>query len=590
MVRDLTDISGPSEAELEKTLASLRQDSEVAHVLLGLSAALAQVQSVEETLNLTVRMVPELLGADRGFAAGLDAVSGSFRLDALAGYDREHEKLMHELADASELPLLAAALSEHEPILIPDAAADPRIDNEAAARRKIGAYIGIPLTRWGEDFGGLGIEYAVARHFGPKDVALARGIARQVGVALANARQFNLLQGLRAFGLRVGSKLRLAAVIDEISEGAKELLGGDGAALYFLDSSNSSLVAAAGQRSEFPLAEHLARIDLGSPPWDRLAQHKNVSTMIGPTGGEMPLSVAAMAAPIPGSGAALLGAVVVFYSRSITFRPEDAEALNVLAAQSAMAIENAHRFERQRRVARSLQEGLLSTDTPSIPGAEFGAVYEPAGGEADIGGDFFDVFDLPEGKFAIVVGDVSGKGAEAAAQTAMAKYMLRAFAIRNSTPSSVLFHLNNAMERDLAEDRFATLLYAVLDPETSTFSMSRGGHPAPLVYRKASQTVDVFETPGGILGAFRDQQFEQATFVVGEGDVVVAFTDGLVEARRGDELFGRDRVIESLIKRAAEGKPPSALAAAIYEDAKEFGTVTDDTVVFSIGCGFSRPE
>jgi GAF domain-containing protein len=588
MVRDLTDISGPSEAELEKTLSSLRQDSEVAHVLLGLSAALAQVQSVEETLNLTVRMVPELLGADRGFAAGLDTVSGNFRIDALAGYDREHEKLMYELAEASELPLLAAALSEHEPILIPDSSTDSRIDNEAAARRHIGAYIGIPLTRWGEDFGGLGIEYATARHFGPKDIALARGIARQVGVALANARQFNLLQGLRAFGLRVGSKLRLAAVIDEIAEGAKELLGGDGAALYFLDSSSSSLVAAAGQRSEFPLAENLARIDLGSPPWDKLAQHKNVSTMIGPTGGEMPLSVAAMAAPIPGSGSTLLGAVVVFYSRSITFRPEDAEALNVLAAQSAMAIENAHRFERQRRVARSLQEGLLSTDTPSIRGAEFGAVYEPAGGEADIGGDFFDVFDLPEGKFAIVVGDVSGKGAEAAAQTAMAKYMLRAFAIRNSTPSSVLFHLNNAMERDLAEDRFATLLYVVLDPETSTFSVSRGGHPPPLVYRKETQTVDVIETPGGILGAFRDQQFEQATFVVGDGDVVLAFTDGLVEARRGDELFGRDRVIESLIKRAAEGKPPSAIAAAIYEDAKAFGSVTDDTVVFSIGCGLPQ--
>ena len=583
MVRELTDVAGASEEELEKTLASLRQDSEVAHVLLGLSAALAQVQSVEETLRLTVRMVPELLGADRGYAAGLDAVSGKFRIDALLGYDREHEKLMFELAEGSNLPLLAAALSEHEPILIPDAGADARMPVEEAARRDLGAYIGIPLTRWGEDFGGLGIEYAAPRNFGAKDVALARGIARQVGVALANARQFNLLQGLRSFGLRVGSKLRLSAVIDEIAEGARELLGGDGAAVYFLDSSDSSLVAAAGQRTEFPLAEHLARIDLGAPPWDLLAQHKNVNTVIGPAGGGAPLSVAAMAAPIPGSGASLLGAVVVFYSRSITFRPEDAEALSVLAAQAAMAIENAHRFERQRRVARSLQEGLLSADMPSIPGVDYGAVYEPAGGEADIGGDFFDVFDLPENRYAIVVGDVSGKGAEAAAQTAMAKYMLRAFAIRNATPSSVLFHLNNAMERDLAEDRFATLLYGVFDPETRTFAVSRAGHPPPLVYRAATQTVDVFETPGAILGAFRDQQFEQATFTMADGDVMIAFTDGLVEARRADELFGKDRVIESLIRHAAEGLSPSAIATRIYEDAQEFGTVTDDTVVFSIG-------
>jgi GAF domain-containing protein len=586
MIKDLADISSPSEAELERTLSSLRRDSEVAHVLLGLSAALAQVQSVEETLSLTVTMVPELLGADRGYAAGFDSISGRFRIDALAGFDPAHEQLMYTLAEKADLPLLQAALEGGEPILIADASADDRIDAAAADRRKLGGYIGIPLTRWGEDFGGVGIEFDSPRRFGPKDIALARGIARQVGVALANARQFNLLQSLRAFGLRVGSKLRLSAVIDEIAQGAKELLGGDAAAVYFLDSSSRSLVAAAGHQSAFPLSENLARVDLATPPWNELAQHKTVSTTVAPAGPAAP-AAAVVAAPIPGTGASLLGAVAVFYNRSVTFRPEDAEALNVLAAQAAMAIENAHRFERQRRMARSLQEGLLSTEMPDIAECDFGAVYEAAGGEADIGGDFFDVFDLPEGRFAIVVGDVSGKGAEAAAQTAMAKYMLRAFAIRNSTPSSVLFHLNNAMERDLAEDRFATLVYGVLDPATREVAISRAGHPAPLVYRRATQTVDVFETPGGLLGVFPDQQFEQVTTTLGDGDVLMAFTDGLIEARRGDELFERERVMESLIGHASGGKPPSAIAQAVYDDAKEFGTVTDDTVVFAIGCGFT---
>jgi GAF domain-containing protein len=589
MIKDLADISsrsGPSAEELERTLDSLRQDSEVAHVLLGLSAALAQVQSIEETLELSVTMVPELLGADRGFAAGFDAVSRRFRMDALAGFDPEQEKLLREMADAGNLPLLEAALADHEVVLVSDAADDERIDPADAARRKLGACVGIPLTRWGADFGALGIEFETARRFGPKDVALVRGIARQVGVALANARQFNLLQSLRVFGLRVGSKLRLAAVIDEIATGAKELLGGDGAAVYFLDSSSRSLVAAAGHQAAFPLSEQLARVDLSTPPWDELAQHKTVSTTVPTPGGAGPMA-AAVAAPIPGSGGTLLGAVAVLYSRTITFRPEDAEALNVLAAQAAMAIENAHRFERQRRMARSLQEGLLSTEVPDIPECDFGAVYEAAGGEADIGGDFFDLFDLPEGKFALVVGDVSGKGAEAAAQTAMAKYMLRAFAIRNPTPSSVLFHLNNAMERDLAEDRFATVVYGVLDPETRELTISRGGHPAPLVYRRATQTVDVVETPGGLLGVFPDQQFESTTLQLADGDVLLAFTDGLVEARRDDELFERERVIQSLISHAANGKPPSSIAQAVYEDAQEFGTVTDDTVVFAIGCGFA---
>ncbi|MDQ3878919.1 MAG: SpoIIE family protein phosphatase, partial [Actinomycetota bacterium] len=171
------------------------------------------------------------------------------------------------------------------------------------------------------------------------------------------------------------------------------------------------------------------------------------------------------------------------FSRPLTADAEEIEALAVLAGQGAMAIENARRFERQRAVARSLQKGLLLTETPKLEGIEIGALYEAAAGEADVGGDFYDVFELTDGTYALVVGDVSGKGAAAAAQTAMAKYMLRAFATRNPTPSSVLFHLNNALVQSFEEDRFTTIVYAVLDAATGQVVLARGGHPPPLIYR-----------------------------------------------------------------------------------------------------------
>ncbi|HVL64550.1 MAG TPA: PP2C family protein-serine/threonine phosphatase, partial [Actinomycetota bacterium] len=206
-------------------------------------------------------------------------------------------------------------------------------------------------------------------------------------------------------------------------------------------------------------------------------------------------------------------------------------------------------------------------------------VYEPASHDAEIGGDFFDVFDLGEGIVGIVVGDVSGKGAEAAAQTAQAKYMLRAFAIRNASPASVLYHLNNALVHGFAEDRFATCMFGVFDTNSSTGQIALAGHPPPLVFRRDG-TVETFELPGTILGMFEDQQFEQTSFHLDQGDVFVAYTDGLTEARRDKELYGIERVSRQLARCA--GDPSCDVARTLYEDAQSFGEVTDDTVVFAL--------
>jgi sigma-B regulation protein RsbU (phosphoserine phosphatase) len=220
---------------------------------------------------------------------------------------------------------------------------------------------------------------------------------------------------------------------------------------------------------------------------------------------------------------------------------------------------------------------------PSVKGFTVGTVYEPADAEADVGGDFYDVIDLPDGKVGIVVGDVSGKGAEAAAQTAMVKYMLRAFAIRNAAPGSVLFHLNNALARDLAEDRFITVVYGTFDPKARALSLSVAGHPPPLVYRRDGGAVEVIHPSGSILGAFEDQNFESESIEMQPGDLFLAYTDGLTEARHGDELYGTGRVVESL-KKHAPNATAGVIARRVYEDAREFGRVTDDTVVFTFGC------
>jgi GAF domain-containing protein len=575
----------PRVRELERSLESLREDSEIAHVLLGLSAALAEVRTIEETLEKAVRVVRDIFEADRCYAVGIDELKGGFEMSAHCGFGAGHPEAIESLSALDQgLPLMVEALSTRTPVLIGDVAMDARIPTQEASRRRLHAYIGIPLLRWGQDFGGLAVEFEQPQVFTSKEVALARGVARQVGVALANARRFHLLQSLRGIGLSVGSKLRVAEVSKEVAAGARKLLNGDAGALYFLDAAGNALLASAIDGITPGGFDRVASIALDDPPWSELLGGKTLSVPdLRSVLAADDIPASAVAALIPGSESAALGGIVVFGNRPFVLGIDEAEALRVLAAQSATAIENAQRFERQRRVARSLQAGLLRTDMPVMERCHVHATYEAATAESDIGGDYYDAFDLPDGRVAMVVGDVSGKGAEAAAHTAMAKYMLRAFAMRNPGPSSVLFHLNNALVQGFGEDKFTTLMYALFEPDANRCRLALGGHPPPLLYRAETQSIEVLEAEGSIVGAFANERFEQIELVMGPGDVLLAYTDGLVEARAPDgEMYGRERVEECLLRSAHLTGPE--LTARIYEGARSFGTVWDDTVVFALSC------
>ncbi len=567
---------------LERALESLRGESEVAQALLGLSAALAEVRSVDETLELIVTQVPPLLGAERGFAASLDRAGGHLGMSAMAGYDAAAEAVLrHPPGRDDLLAPLRSSLGGREPIFI-------RGDDPALAAlnhfHRIESLLVLPLARAGVGFSVLGIEFSEARRFDSKDLALARGVVHLCGVALTNARQLDLLRGLREFGLRIGRRLRLRGVAEDITGGAAQLLDADAALLYFADPGGSRL--APSKLAPIPtwLPASFERFDLTTPPWSRLIQGETLSSreVAGAEGmGGSELSV--LAAPILTGRSPILGAVVVVFRGSRTLRREDGEALNVLGAQAGLAITNARRFERQRRVARHLQAGLLRTTLPVLENFDIGTVYKPASGEAEVGGDFFDVFELPDRRYGFVVGDVSGKGAEAAAQTAMAKYMLRAFCMREPDPALVLQDLNSALVQTMGEERFTTLIYGVIDGSSCRCSMASGGHPAPLIHRRSQGIVEALEVPGGILGLFENKKYTTLDFDLLPGDVFLCYTDGLLEVRSGGELYGRDRVARSLLNQPPGAGAPD-LAQRVFESAQSFGDVIDDTVVFALIC------
>ncbi|CAA9519643.1 MAG: Serine phosphatase RsbU, regulator of sigma subunit [uncultured Rubrobacteraceae bacterium] len=242
-----------------------------------------------------------------------------------------------------------------------------------------------------------------------------------------------------------------------------------------------------------------------------------------------------------------LGAMTLVSSRpDRRYDDEDLLLAENLAYRCALAVDNARLYRDRSEIARTLQRSLLPPHLPEIPGVELGAEYLPAGEANEVGGDFYDVINTVEDGWICAIGDVRGKGAEAAAVTALARYTIRAVTMSNDLPSAILSGLNEAMVRQLPEDRFCTAACARLEPLDDDpgvgVDVSRAGHPPPLVVR-ADGTVEEISCPGRALGVFPDAELGDTHMRLMPGETMVFYTDGVTEARSPDgSFFGEERL------------------------------------------------
>ena len=226
------------------------------------------------------------------------------------------------------------------------------------------------------------------------------------------------------------------------------------------------------------------------------------------------------------------------------------------------------------RVAATLQASMVPARLPTVPACELASRYVPAGDGGEIGGDFFDVFPLDEQTWAFVLGDVSGKGAGAAAVTAATRYTLRALAAPGSSPAATLREVDAVLQAQTDSERHCTLVYGHLRPPlddtpgTSVrITLSLAGHHWPLVLR-TDGTVDEVGELGTALALFDDPELHDAEVELATGEVLCAFTDGLLEARHGRDQFGSERVAELL--RTHRGQSAEELAGAVLDAVHAF--------------------
>src|SRR5918995_55046 len=222
------------------------------------------------------------------------------------------------------------------------------------------------------------------------------------------------------------------------------------------------------------------------------------------------------------------------------------------------------RIEQELRVARSIQQASLPESVPELEGWQITPFYQPA---REVGGDFYDFFELPEGRLGLVVGDATGKGVPAALVMASARSMLRAVARASEySPGDVLGRVNDTLVTDMPPNMFVTCFYCILDPKSGSLSYANAGHDLPYVWHGGA--CEELRARGMPLGLLPGMHYEQKEIVLQKGESALLYTDGLVEAHNPQrEMFGFPR-LQTLVSEHAEEE--RSLEEALFEELYSF--------------------
>jgi PAS domain S-box-containing protein len=281
----------------------------------------------------------------------------------------------------------------------------------------------------------------------------------------------------------------------------------------------------------------------------------------------------------------VLGAITVLTAGSgRTYAADDVTLAEEVARRASIALENVRLLAERSATARSLQESLLPPALPMIPGVALASRFRAAGDGNEVGGDFYDVFPAASGGWALVVGDVCGKGPEAAALTALVRYTIRTLSMQIRKPRRILARLNDAILSQRSDGRFCTLAYARLDidaQDSISLRLASGGHPLPVLIRRDGE-VHLIGRTGTLLGVFADARSPERSVALEPGDAVLFYTDGVIEARSGSDVFGESRLLEIL--RSCGGVDASDIAQRVDQAVRDFqdGDQRDDIAVLVV--------
>lgn len=275
----------------------------------------------------------------------------------------------------------------------------------------------------------------------------------------------------------------------------------------------------------------------------------------------------------------ILGTFVLAAREKSAFNGQTQKLATVLALQIANALDQATLFERTQRVADRLQRALLPATFPTVPGASFDGAYRPASDEAEVGGDWYDAFELPDGRVAISMGDVAGHGLEAATVMGEIRQTMRTVALREQSPASLLDHVNGVINLR-AGIGMVTAIFGYYTPDTRTLTYAVAGHPPPAII--IANGFSGFLPGGGVpLGVAAAVNARDWTITLPPRSCVLFYTDGMIEYSR-DVVLGEERLLDEAVASYARALPHPALA--LQERIFESTINRDDAATLTLSC------
>lgn len=587
--------------ELERARIEGRKARERASFLADIGGVLVSTMDPEVILQTVAKKSAEFFG-DAVLIFRLEP-DGSLIPVAIQAQDDELARLAGQIIRETPirvgLGVVGQAVERDHTVFVPRVAdlEDPKMRFYLEKARAISS-IAVPMKVHGQAVGALSVS-SVRQPLLEEQVPIVEELARRIGLALENIGLYEdtldregYQRGLAQLAVSVGTSLDPSVVLDEICSRSLDLLDADGVYIWVLDEEKDSLrgASACGYNAEefVGLTLPLTEVDTGAVQALRRKEGFYLHEMpswqdVGPFLTQKFSAQASMFQPLL-SGGKVLGVMVV----TDTDDPEhfDERSLRragLLAAYAATALANASSYQRERRIAETLQRGLLPEIPERIPNFELAHFYTPAWQEAAIGGDFYDFMEVGKETYGLEIGDVSGKGLEAAVVTAMAKYVIRAYTAEDAEPAVVLERTNNAIVKYTESELFITLVYGVLNTKTRRFRYGSAGHEPMLVYRAKEHAVAYEDAHGTAAGLIPDEEYLTRECALEPGDMIVMYTDGLTDARSpGHEFLGHDRLAEMV--RELAGRSAREFLQELMKRVQDYvgGQFADDIAVLVV--------
>lgn len=567
-----------------------QERAELLDFLLEAAAATAETLDLDQLLANVAEIVQRVLPSELFAILLYSERSRGLRIRHSIGH-------RHELSRSLMIPvgegITGVAAATMQPVMVGDVLNDSRYIASVDAVR---SELAVPMTARGKLVGVIDVQSTQVNAYTPYDRSVLQLVASRVASAIENAklyrrveRQNRLLKTLATVSQEISSILALEELLHKIADVVRQLISYDAFLIMLVDQRNGVL------RNQFSL-RYDQRVDIDNVPLGSgitgAAVEAREPVKVNDTATDAryiashPGILSEVAVPLILQNR-VIGVLDVESERIGFFTDDHVRMLSLLAPHIANALENArlyqelaereHRMDQDLKAARRLQRVLQPRKAPPVEGLDVALAARAA---REISGDVYDFFHREDGRMLMVFGDSSGKGAAAALYGALVSGLLRSVGSDNSHPAQLMCELNESLLERKVEAKYATLLLALWDPRTRTFTFSNAGSSPPLVLR-GDQLLNV-HVEGVPIGLLANQTYDETVFQAEPGDVVVFYSDGVLDQQgpaAGVETpeYGEKRMGGTV--RSARDKPARQIAGAIIDDLDAFAggaAITDD--------------